>query len=187
MCFHDYFLLHALTWVMCELSTFRHQHVQEEEQQLHEKRIQQLSVSQDSAQVSQEAYAFRASSTSLASLTSVTGSFRKRPYTAYEGRLAAAASGLQLSVAGSVRSSCADGDTGSADFSSTSPSDTPQAVCAHSHQAGPLCSDEWMSQSCSTGIKSCQPIQSGQILPSKRGGKLGPSPKSCQLSQSACV
>ena len=164
--------------------------MQEQEQQLHKKRIQQLSVSQDNAQVSQQDCAFRASFTSLQSLasqTSVTGSFRKRPDTAYEGRLAASASGLQSSAAGSVRSSYADSDTGSVDFPSTSQSDTPQAVCAQSHQAGPVCSDEWMSQSCSTGIKCCQPIQPGQILPSKRDRKLRPSPKSRQLSQSACV
>jgi len=159
--------------------------VQAQEQQLHEKRIRQLSVSQNSAQVSQQCDAFRASSSSLQSLASqrsVTGSFSKRPDTAYEGRLAASASGLQSSAAGSVRSSYADSDTGSLGFSLAPQSDTPQAVYAQSHQAGPVCKDEWVSQSCSTGIKSCQPTPPGQCPPPKRGSKVRPSPKSRQLS-----
>ena len=158
--------------------------MQEQEQQLHKKRIQQLSVSQDSAQI--QNYGFRASSTSLqtlASQTSVTSSFRKRPDTAYEGRLAV--SGLQSSAAGSVRSSYADTDTGSLDFPLGSQSDMSQAVYAHSHQAGPVCSDEWMSESCSTGIKGCQPTPPGQHPPPKKDSKVKPSPKSRQLSQHA--
>ncbi len=164
--------------------------MQEQAQQLHEKRIQQLSVSQDSAQVSQQDYGFRASSTSLQSLasqTSVTGSFRKRPDTAYEGRLAASASGLQSPAAGSVSSSYADNDTGNLDFPSASQSDMSQAVYAQSHQAGPVCTGEWMSESCSPGINSCQPTPTGQHPPAKRDSKVKPSPKSCQVSQHAWV
>ncbi|DBA98448.1 TPA: hypothetical protein ACH3X3_012450 [Trebouxia sp. C0006] len=163
---------------------------EEQAQQLHEKQIQQLSVSQDSAQVSQQDYGFRASSTSLQSLasqTSVTGSFRKRPDTAYEGRLAASASGLQSPAAGSVSSSYADNDTGNLDFPSASQSDMSQAVYAQSHQAGPVCTGEWMSESCSPGINSCQPTPTGQHPPAKRDSKVKPSPKSCQVSQHAWV
>ena len=156
--------------------------MQEQAQQLHEKRIQQLSVSQDSAQVSQQDYGFRASSQSLASQTSVTGSFRKRPDTAYEGRLAASASGLQSPAAGSVSSSYADNDTGNLDFPSASQSDMSQAVYAQSHQAGPVCTGERMSESCSPGINSC-----GQHPPAKRDSKVKPSPKSCRVSQHAWV
>jgi len=164
--------------------------VQEQEQQLHEKRIRQLSVCQDSAQVPQQGGAFRASSTSLQSLASqpsMTGSFRKRPDTAYEGRLAASAGGLQSSAAGSFRSSYADSDTGRLHFPLASQSDMSQAVCAQSHQEGPVCSDEWVSQLCSTGIKSCQPTPTGQHPPAKRDSKVKPSPKSRQLSQHAWV
>ncbi len=99
--------------------------MQAQEQQLHEKRIQQLSVTQDSAQISQQAGAIRASSPflqSLASERSVTGSFSKRPDTAYEGRLAASASGLQSLAAGCIRSSYADSEIGSLDFPSASQS-----------------------------------------------------------------
>ncbi|DBA95028.1 TPA: hypothetical protein ACH3X1_002544 [Trebouxia sp. C0004] len=161
-----------------------------QEQQLHEKRIRQLSVSQESAQVSQQGDAFIASSPSLQSLasqTSATGSFSKRPDTAYEGRLAASASGLQSSAAGCIRSRCADSGTGNVGFPSASQSDTPQAVCAQNHQAGPVCSDEWVSQSCSTGTKSCQPVPPGQHPPHKRDSKVRSSPKSRQLSHHAWV
>ena len=143
--------------------------MQEQEQQLHEKRIGQLSVCQDSAQVPQQGDAFRASSTSLQSLASqpsMTGSFRKRPDTAYEGRLAASAGGLQSSAAGSFRSSYADSDTGSLDFPLASQSDMSQAVCA---QVTKKALSVVMSE-----CLNCAPQESKAVSPPQQGNNHQP-------------
>ena len=158
--------------------------VQEQEQQLHEKRVKHCSIGQNSLQHQEQPDGVGSSTFSLQMLQSarlLDNSINKRPDTAYEGRLAALAGDLQLSTAGSAATSYADCDASS--FAAPAACDTIQAGREISQQAELHLSDALLAQSCSTVVKGCESASLDKPAPPIRDGKIRPSPKSRQLSQ----
>ncbi len=155
--------------------------VQEQEQQLHEKRVRQLLVNQGSSPLVDHSDIMRSSSSSLLSVyceRSLNDSISRRPDTAYEGRLGASA--LQASAAASAASSYADNNVGTC---SCAPGrDGAQAKAGSNTQHALDMVKELNLQSCSTICESSQPKPPP---PTKGSSRARPSPKSRQLSHNA--